>query len=244
MENRIRGSGHGIAAARMDAKLNTAGWISEQMGGVSYLEFLRALEEKVDQNWDEISASLENIRQSLISRKGCLINLTADGKNLTNSEKYVGKFLDLLPSTSTVESSSWTARLPPINEAIVIPTQVNYVGKAANIYETGYQLRGSAYVISKYISNTWLWDRVRVSGGAYGGFCDFDTHSGVFSFLSYRDPNLLKTLGVYDGTGGFLRELEMDDDTLTKAIIGTIGDVDAYQLPDAKGYSRLVGILH
>ena len=30
----------------------------------------------------------------------------------------------------------------------------------------------------------------------------------------------------------------MDDDTLTKAIIGTIGDVDSYQLPDAKGYSR------
>lgn len=64
--------------------------------------------------------------------------------------------------------------------------------------------------------------------------------TGVFSFLSYRDPNLLKTLNVYDGTGDFLRELAMDDDTLTKAIIGTIGDVDAYQLPDAKGYSRYV----
>lgn len=61
---------------------------------------------------------------------------------------------------------------------------------------------------------------------------------GVFSFLSYRDPNLLKTLDVYDGTAEFLRQLEMDDDTLTKAIIGTIGDVDSYQLPDAKGYSR------
>lgn len=33
-QNRLRGSGHGIAASRMDAKLNTAGWISEQMGGV------------------------------------------------------------------------------------------------------------------------------------------------------------------------------------------------------------------
>lgn len=62
--------------------------------------------------------------------------------------------------------------------------------------------------------------------------------SGVFSYLSYRDPNLLKTLEVYDETAKFLRELEMDDDCLTKAIIGTIGDVDSYQLPDAKGYSR------
>ncbi|KAG6468249.1 hypothetical protein ZIOFF_072822 [Zingiber officinale] len=115
--------------------------------------------------------------------------------------------------------------------------QVNYVGKAGNIYETGYRLHGSAYVVSKYIGNTWLWDRVRVSGGTYGGFCDFDTHSGVFSYLSYRDPNLLKTLYVYDGTANFLRDLELDDNTLTKAIISTIGDVDSYQLPYATSIS-------
>lgn len=67
---------------------------------------------------------------------------------------------------------------------------------------------------------------------------------GVFSFLSYRDPNLLKTLDIYDGTGEFLRQLDMDEETLTKSIIGTIGDVDSYQLPDAKGYSRYVEITY
>ncbi|KAK9691159.1 hypothetical protein RND81_09G179900 [Saponaria officinalis] len=240
MENRLRGSGHGIAAARMDAKLNVAGWISEQMGGMSYLEFLRAMGEQVDKDWDGVSSALEEIRKSLLSQKQCLVNLTADGKNLTNSQKYVSRFLDLLPHQPFTEQKTWSAQLSTENEAIVIPTQVNYVGKAANLYEGGYKLNGSAYVISKYISNTWLWDRVRVSGGAYGGFCDFDTHSGVFSFLSYRDPNLLKTLDIYDETGNFLRGLEMDDETLAKAIIGTIGDVDSHQLPDAKGYSSLL----
>ncbi|RDY04881.1 Presequence protease 2, chloroplastic/mitochondrial, partial [Mucuna pruriens] len=251
MENRLRGSGHGIAAARMDAKLNAAGWMSEKMGGLSYLEFLRALEERVDQDWANISSSLEEIRTSIFSKEGCLINVTSDRKNLAHTEKVVSKFVDLLPASTPIATTSWNVRLPLTNEAIVIPTQlcfyqhivVNYVGKAANIYDTDYQLNGSAYVISKYISNTWLWDRVRVSGGAYGGFCDFDTHSGVFSFLSYRDPNLLKTLDVYDGTGDFLRELQIDEDTLTKAIIGTIGDVDAYQLPDAKGYSSMLRYL-
>lgn len=78
--------------------------------------------------------------------------------------------------------------------------QVNYVGKAANLYEdAGYNLHGSAYVINKYLGTTWLWDRVRVSGGAYGGFSDFDSHSGMFTYLSYRDPNLLKTVDNYDG---------------------------------------------
>lgn len=73
--------------------------------------------------------------------------------------------------------------------------QVNYVGKAVNLYEdAGYTLSGSSYVINKLLGTSWLWDRVRVSGGAYGGFSDFDSHNGMFTFLSYRDPNLLKTV--------------------------------------------------
>lgn len=77
----------------------------------------------------------------------------------------------------------------------MVHAQVNYVGKAANLYEdAGYKLSGSAYVVNKHLGTTWLWDRVRVSGGAYGGFSDFDTHSGMFSYLSYRDPNLTKTV--------------------------------------------------
>lgn len=45
---------------------------------------------------------------------------------------------------------------------------------------------------------------------------------------------------VYDGTAEFLRKLELDNDALTKAIIGTIGDIDAYQLPDAKGHTAFM----
>jgi Zn-dependent M16 (insulinase) family peptidase len=104
------------------------------------------------------------------------------------------------------------------------------------LYEdAGYELSGSSYVINKLLGTTWIWDRVRVSGGAYGGFCDFDTHSGMFSYLSYRDPNLLSTVDVYDGTVDFLRNLDLTSEELNKSIIGTIGDIDSYQLPDSKG---------
>ncbi len=45
---------------------------------------------------------------------------------------------------------------------------------------------------------------------------------------------------VYDGTAEHLRSLHLDQDSLTKAIIGTIGDIDSYQLPDAKGYTAFM----
>ena len=91
-------------------------------------------------------------------------------------------------------------RAPGSDSPRLVCPQVNYVGKGANLYEdAGYQLSGASYVVNKHLGTTWIWDRVRVSGGAYGGFTDFDTHSGMFTYLSYRDPNLLKTVENYDG---------------------------------------------
>jgi hypothetical protein len=108
------------------------------------------------------------------------------------------------------------------------------------LYDYGYQMHGSAMVIQNYLGTSYLWEKIRIQGGAYGGFATFDRYSGVFNFLSYRDPNLLKSLKNYDGTVDYLRGLELSQDEVTKAIIGTIGSIDSYQLPDAKGYTSLV----
>ncbi len=67
----------------------------------------------------------------------------------------------------------------------------------------------------------------------------FDSQSGVYNFLSYRDPNLLSSLETYDLTSHYLKTLELDDAEVTKSIIGTIGDLDTYLLPDAKGFTSL-----
>ena len=67
--------------------------------------------------------------------------------------------------------------------------------------------------------------------------CSFDQFSGTFVFASYRDPNLERTLEVYRNTANYLKTLELDEEELTRAIIGTIGVLDAYRLPDSKGFS-------
>lgn len=134
-------------------------------------------------------------------------------------------------------------KTPTKFEGLTIPAQVNYVGKGANLYKLGYEPHGSVNVINNYLGTTWLWEKVRVQGGAYGGFCTFDTNSGTYTFLSYRDPNLLGTLQNYDKTVDFLKDLDMSADELKKSIIGTIGNMDAYQLPDAKGWTSMVRYL-
>ena len=67
----------------------------------------------------------------------------------------------------------------------------------------------------------------------------FDRFSGGFTFISYRDPNLLATLDIYDRTASFLRAADLERAELTRNIIGAIGEIDTYRLPDAKGFTSM-----
>ena len=231
--------GHRVVSMRLKAQFDETGWISEQMRGLSYLFFLRELVDEIERDWPAVQARLERIRDLLVNRQGMLCNATLAGADRAGFEGSLAAFLQALPMAErTLET--WSPNLGAANEGLTAPAQVNYVGKAANLFDLGYELDGSSSVITRYLATTWLWDRVRVQGGAYGAFCSFDPFSGVLSYVSYRDPNVRETLGIYDQSGQFLRQHPISEDELSKAIIGTIGDFDSYQLPDAKGYTSMV----
>lgn len=234
--------GHGVVASRLRSRFTTADWAAEQMGGVDYLFFLRRLVDQIENDWPSVQATLEAMRDLLLNRHAMIANVTLDRAGWDEVRPALEDFLGGLPAG---ERSLQTWEPPQIigDEGLVIPAQVNYVGKAGNLYDLGYAFDGSVLVITNFLRATWLWERVRVHGGAYGGFCSFDRRSGVFSYVSYRDPNLLDTLSVYDQTGRFLRELDLPQDELVKGIVGAIGNLDAYQLPDAKGFTSLVRYL-
>lgn len=234
--------GHGVVNARLRSYFNEADWAAEQMGGVSYLFFLRQLAREVETAWPQVLSKLEDIRNTLLNRQAMLCNVTVDETSWPSFFPKLQAFLEALPA-APVQRTSWSPSYGTGFEGLTIPAQVNYVGKGSNVYKLGYRWHGSASVILRYLRTTWLWDRVRVQGGAYGGFCLFDHRSGVLSYVSYRDPNLLHTLEVYDQTSQFLRQLSLTNEELTKSIVGAIGDLDAYQLPDAKGYTSLLRYL-
>ena len=233
--------GHRVVSMRLKAKFDETAWISEHMRGLSYLFFLRRLVDEIESDWPAVQARLEEIHTRLVNQRGILCNATLAGGR-TDLEANIAPLFGALP-TGVYAEETWGASGDARDEGLTVPAQVNYVGKAANLFDFGYEFDGSAAVITRYLATTWLWDRVRVQGGAYGAFCDFDSFSGVLTYVSYRDPNLLETLEVYDRSGDFLRAYPINDEELTKAIIGMIGDLDVYQLPDAKGYTSLVRYL-
>ncbi len=249
--------GHGVILRRLRARFTTADWAAEQMGGIAYLFFLRTLIQRLEQDWPGVLADLEAVRAALIQRAGMLCNVTVDQASFDAFQPRLAEFLGIIPGPGVpvqrtgegpaalpAAAADWRPEPAGGPEGLTLPAQVNYVGKGANLYHLGYELHGSTLVAVKFLDNTWLWDRVRVQGGAYGGFCTFDSLSGVLAYLSYRDPNLLGTLQTYDAAAEYLRSVPLTQGDVDKIIIGLIGQMDSYQLPDAKGYTSLIRTLN
>ena len=237
-ESSLIPSGHLVVHGRLRAHFSVADWLDEQMDGVSYLFFLRALMARLDDEWPEVLAKLHQINDLLVNRNNVLLNVTLNETHWQQVQPALSGLVQALPACPR-QLIQWQMQPLPPREALLIPAQINYVAKGASLYDLGYQLHGSLAAINLFLRTSWLWEQVRMKGGAYGAFTQFDHHSGIFNFLSYRDPNLLKTLKAYDATAHFLQTVELSQDELDKSIIGAIGKADAYQLPDAKGYTAL-----
>ncbi len=209
------------------------------MSGIDYLFFIRSLIINFDQEWERISTILKEIKNRLFNQNNLLVNVTIDKPHWDSVQIEINHFVHHLPSF-VLSNQTWSKKSQIINEGLMVPSQVNFVGKGGDLYSLGYKDHGSMNVILQYLRSTWLWEKVRVQGGAYGGFCSFDRLSGIFTFLSYRDPNLLSTIENYDLTAQFLKTFDLSESELTKSIIGAIGELDTYQLPDAKGYTSMV----
>jgi Zn-dependent M16 (insulinase) family peptidase len=235
-------TGHQIVNLRLRSHFSEADWAAEQLKGVSYLFFLRELVERIEKDWPKVLSDLEEVRRILVNRRAMLLNVTLDEEGWSRFEPHVHEFLDAMPDEPW-GMMDWDPLRAPEFEGLSIPSQVNYVGKGMNMYDLGYQFHGSAHVVARYLRNAWLWERIRMQGGAYGAFCLFDRLTGVLTFVSYRDPNLSQTLDGFDQSAQFLADLNLTQDELTKGIIGTTGDIDQYRLPDAKGYTSMLRYL-
>lgn len=241
-------AGHRLVNLRLLSRLNRADWMSERINGLEQLFFLRGLAARLDADWPGVLADLEAARAAVVDVSKAIVNVTLDRKDFDALRPAMERFVESLPRRSEGTAEAGKAQNAgkahaPAMELLTAPAQVNFVGAAYPLAAAGARPSGAFLVAKKYLDTTFLWEKVRVQGGAYGGFSSYDLNSGTFAFLSYRDPNLEKTWDTFAEAAGYLKNLAIGDEELTRAIIGTIGAVDGYLLPDAKGFTSLVHFL-
>ena len=53
--------------------------------------------------------------------------------------------------------------------------------------------------------------------------------------MSYRDPNLKRTIDIYEGVVDYLKNFTVNERDMTKYIIGTMSNIDQPMTPATKG---------
>jgi hypothetical protein len=183
----------------------------------------------------------------VFTQDNLLINITCAGKDYKKVEKRLQGITDVLPDVSHPAAELEFGSVDS-NEAFLTASTVQYVGKAANLYDYGFKFSGQFVVLKALLRTVYLWDRVRVKGGAYGSSLSFDLYTGDLALVSYRDPNLVETLQVYDDIPEFLDQLKIPEEEFEKIIIGCAGKIDPPLTPDRKGslakIEHLTGMTH
>ncbi|MCJ2165628.1 MULTISPECIES: insulinase family protein [unclassified Pseudodesulfovibrio] len=238
-EQRLIPSGHMVVATRLRARTHTAHAMDEAMSGLTNLHFLRDLEKRMEDDFRNVAKDLERFRSLLLNQGNLLVNATMDADIFSALETELASVVGALPQ-GKVAMATRTAPQLPRREGLAIPAQVNYVGKGCSVAEHGFVFTGAAQVVNKLIRTGYLWEKVRVQGGAYGAFCIMDRLAGALAFVSYRDPNVADTVAAFDAAADYLETVNINGDELEKSIIGAIGEIDSYQLPDAKGFTSLI----
>jgi Zn-dependent M16 (insulinase) family peptidase len=242
MEDSILSSGNHYVLSRLNSYQSIIGQYDELTDGISYYRFLERLLDRAEKNIDEVTEEFKGITQNLFTKENIFVNITAPESDYKKIENRVVGLSQKLPSKKQFPAKL-KFKTGPINEAFLTASSVQFVGKGINLFELGMKYSGRFDVLNAVLRTCFLWDRVRVQGGAYGSQISFDSYSGDYGLVSYRDPNLTETLDIYDQIGDYLDTLDISDKELTKILIGCVGRLDPPMTADRKGSISMVEYL-
>ncbi|WBW97692.1 insulinase family protein [Oceanirhabdus sp. W0125-5] len=233
LEMTIFDRGHSVAANRLLSYFSPAGKYHEMISGISLYKFICNLEKNFEEMKEEIKSKLKGCAKNILNKNGLLISVTCEDEEYKIIENNIG---DLLAGISDEKISQKEYSFEEVrdNEGLKTPGNVQYVAKGYNYIRLGNQYTGKLQVLKKVTSIDYLWNKVRVQGGAYGCMVRL-TRAGSLIFTSYRDPNLKETLDAYDNTFKYLKDIDIDDREMRKYIIGTISEMDSPLSPVLKG---------
>ena len=215
---------HVIAFNRAMSQLTPTAKVAERIEGIDQFNFMREVRKQLQ------SGQAKALRQRLVNLLDRLANkqrihvLYVGAKERAQLVKQtVLDIFEALKDTPLGERATLHAGTQQ-REAFVTSQDVNYVGMASNAKGI-LDFTGHSYVLSSLIRLDYLWNEIRVKGGAYGAVFAY-RRNGAFLLSSYRDPNIQQTLSVYNGLPQFVKQAQLSDAQMTKYIIGAMSDLE------------------
>lgn len=241
MQAQMTSAAHGIAINRALSGVSKMAVINETLSGVDFYRLIEKLDGQFEREADGLIEKLGRLAKSVFREENLMVDFVGSREAAEKLPAMVEDFKKAL-YTEAVEKGCFVPVLHKQKEGYKTPGQVQYVCRAGNFKQKGLRYTGSLKVLKVMLGFDYLWNNVRVKGGAYGCMCGFGK-SGDCYFVSYRDPKLQNTIDVYEKTADYIASFTADERTLTQFIIGAISDMDTPMNPAAKGLFSLSGYM-
>jgi Zn-dependent M16 (insulinase) family peptidase len=228
-----------FASLRAGGRLSEAIAREERWKGVSQLAHLRRYGERPQ--LPGLAAELEGLRASLIGRERFALNLTCGRESRQRAEAALRGFLDRLPAATPSEAAA-PPPAPPDGQrlqALLTSTNVNFAALALRAAPFGTEESVQEAILAHYLSTGFLWEQVRMKGGAYGAGASVSGLERVFTFSSYRDPNIARTFDSFRQALDSAREEHLSEEAFEQVLIGAVGREERPMAPGERGYTAL-----
>lgn len=247
MEQSFAISGHSHAMARVSSYHSKSALINQNASGVEAYQYLCELLEHFDERAEAFAQKMERFAKQIFRQSTPLVSFTGPKDDLAlilaaNEKLCAGTdkapVAEAMPdnaqtSAKTAGKSSllWESTPEPTvrNEAFIVPCDVCFASAGVDrriLEESQQRYTGAWTVAARALSYDFLWNEVRVKGGAYGA--GFQARpEGPLRYYSYRDPNLDKTLQNFANAAAWLRELSISDDELEGYVVSSVAAFDA-----------------
>lgn len=229
LQNRITGRGHQVASLIAGASLSKSAAISNRNSGTVMMGTLDQFIKNGANNLKDLYA----LYKKIFNRREVEVLLISPE---SERDELVMRAEKLLASLPTFKSNLFDVSFKEqvINEAWTITTPVNYVAKVFKAPNIIHADAPKLLVLANLLRNSFLHREIREKGGAYGAMANYNPGDGLFSLVSYRDPNLAATLKVYDSILPWLKKSELTEKELHEAIIMIFAELDTPLSPSGE----------
>ena len=221
-EDDVLASGHRIALERTEAYTSAKGAVAEYLSGYEAYAKIKAL--ATDKTLiPEFAGKLSSEYKKIFTKNRLTVSMTGE-----RDEELTEKIIGIFPDGEMGERATYLP-LGIRREFFLVPSKVGYAG-LGTVNALDSKLFGELCVARSILSYEYLWNKVRVEGGAYGaGFSP--RRAGYVGFYSFRDPSPARSLDVYRDSANYLRSLVESKINIERFIIGAMGEYDPLTTP-------------
>lgn len=244
LEQGFINNGHSAALGRAMSYSSPSAVVREQLSGVDFYLFLRDLLDHFDERLDDLRAKLTELAGRIFVADGCMASFTGSDEDF---DAYWDAAGDLGLGAGN-DAASGTLVVPEPrdrHEAFVIPSDICFAARACDPRRLGLDVTGAWAVAANALSYDYLWNEIRVKGGAYG--CGFRAAGErQAAFYTYRDPAIDPSIERVERAGAWLGSFEPDEAAFEGFIVSCVSGMDApvkpYALTKRRNTTYLAGL--